>query len=763
MTEPLLRVDDLTIGYPAADGMVQAVRGASFTVEPGERIGIVGESGSGKSTLALALMRLLPAWAQQVTGTISLLGEPLESIDRDRLRQLRGGAAAMVFQDPNTSFDPLRTIGDPRSEGRRAHGGRGRDTIRSRAVQVLRSVGMPTPESQLRRYPHELSGGMRQRSLIALGLQNSPRLLIADEPTTALDVTIQAQILELLGSIATADTADPMGLVLVSHNLGLVRQLCTRVIVMYGGRIVEDAPAEALFAEPRHPYALALLGATPRIGAPRGSVTPIPGQPVDVADAPPGCPFEPRCPVRLDRCATEMPPLIAAGSARRLACWANGGSGVRAVAGDVAPAAGAAPVAALASAEPIPSILDVRSAVLVDDHSAATARPVLAVADVESLGTGDDSAEIGPTLVDVRDVSKTFRVPRPGSVLGRKAQLRAVGGVDLQIRQGETVALVGESGSGKSTLARLVLGLLQPTSGQILVEGDNPARRSSPVRDRQRIQAVFQDPHASLDPRQRVREIIGEPLRNAGVGAAGRRVRVSELLDEVRLPQHFADRRPHELSGGQAQRVAIARALAVMPALIVLDEPTASLDVSIQTHVISLLRDLQQRHGLTYLFVSHDLVAVRELATRVAVMYLGRIVEVAGWREFFARPLHPYAAALMSAVPKVDADPEQDRRIVLAGEPPSPIDIPSGCAFHPRCPVARDVCSSVVPDLLHADGRSFACHFPGTLAISGAQTAEWVPGGVPDARPVEGDPLAEPATERAADQVPAGGPLPASP
>jgi peptide/nickel transport system ATP-binding protein len=730
MTEPLLQVDDLTIGYPAADGVVQAVRGASFTVGPGERIGIVGESGSGKSTLALALMRLLPPWAQQLSGTVRLLGEPLESIDRDRLRHLRGGAAAMVFQDPNTSFDPLRTSGDHLAEGRKAHGGRGRDALRSRAVQVLRAVGMPTPESQLRRYPHELSGGMRQRSLIALGLQNDPRLLIADEPTTALDVTIQAQILELLQSIATADAANGMGLVLVSHNLGLVRQLCTRVIVMYGGRIVEDAPAEAVFAEPRHPYALALLAATPRIGAPRGSVTPIPGQPVDVADAPPGCPFEPRCPVRLSRCATEMPPLIAAGPMRRLACWADGESGAPADPATV-PAAASAPVATSSSG----------------------------AVDGENGDRGDDPVAVGPALVEVREVSRTFRVPRPGSAFGGKALLHAVSGVDLEIRQGETVALVGESGSGKSTLARLILGLLQPTSGEIRVEGDDPARRSSPVRARQRIQAVFQDPHASLDPRQRVREILGEPLRNAGVGGAARRARITELLDEVRLPQHFADRRPHELSGGQAQRVAIARALAVMPSLIVLDEPTASLDVSIQTHVISLLRDLQQRHGLTYLFVSHDLVAVRELATRVAVMYLGRLVEVAGWREFFERPLHPYAAALMSAVPKVDADPEQDRRIVLAGEPPSPTQIPDGCPFHPRCPVARDSCSSVVPELRHAGGRSFACHFPGTLAVSGAPTDPWPPATISDTD----DLPAESATTPAVQEVPAAGTLPASP
>jgi peptide/nickel transport system ATP-binding protein len=317
MTEPLLQVDDLTIGYPAADGVVQAVRGASFTVGPGERIGIVGESGSGKSTLALALMRLLPPWAQQLSGTVRLLGEPLESIDRDRLRHLRGGAAAMVFQDPNTSFDPLRTIGDHLAEGRRAHGGRGRDALRSRAVQVLRAVGMPTPESQLRRYPHELSGGMRQRSLIALGLQNDPRLLIADEPTTALDVTIQAQILALLKTLVVEHGT---ALIMITHDLGVVAGLCDVVNVLYAGRVVERAGRHEIFADPRHPYTYGLLGSIPRLDAEHADrLTPIPGSVADNISWAGGCAFAPRCANEIDACRRGTPEL--AGSGHLLRCF----------------------------------------------------------------------------------------------------------------------------------------------------------------------------------------------------------------------------------------------------------------------------------------------------------------------------------------------------------------------------------------------------------------------------------------------------------
>ncbi|MEV4136991.1 ABC transporter ATP-binding protein [Dactylosporangium sp. NPDC049742] len=667
----LLSVRDLTIAYDD----VQAVAGASFDVVSGERVGIVGESGSGKTTLALALMRLLPPWSKQKSGSITIDGIELSDLPEERMRRLRGSKAGMVFQDPLTSFDPLRTLGDHLSEGLRAHGETDRGRRRDRAVQALRSVGMPAPRSQLARRPHELSGGMRQRGLIALGLSNDPLLVIADEPTTALDVTIQAQIMELFATIGAPGPQADMGLVIVSHNLGLIRQLCTRVIVMYGGRIVEDSPAPDFFARPRHPYAAALRDATPRITLRRGEVASIAGSVVDLADPPPGCPFEPRCTYRLDACAQSMPELLSIGGGHWVACFNHD-------------AVGQAPRNAGA------------------DGPAPSPAPVLPEQPVKQL-------VVGEPLVVVRAATKVYRV--------RRRKLHALAGVDLDVRAGETVALVGESGSGKSTLAHLVLGLQPPTSGTVRVAGDNPADPRGGVRRQQRMQAVFQDPHGSLNPRQRVGDAIAEPLVNLGMPGDQRRRRVAELLDEVRLGQALAERYPHELSGGQAQRVAIARALAARPELIVLDEPTASLDVSIQTHVIALLRDLQREHGLAYLFVSHDLVAVREIATRIAVMYLGRLVELAPWEQFFEQPLHPYSVALLSALPRVDLAPGAADRIVLAGEPPSPLDAPPGCPFQPRCPVAQDICATSPPPLSPiSSDRQVACHFPGSLISPGS-------------------------------------------
>jgi oligopeptide/dipeptide ABC transporter ATP-binding protein len=672
---PLLEVDGLTVGYESAGGEVHAVSEVSFSVEPGERVGIVGESGSGKTTLALALMRLLPLGAQQIAGRIALNGVDLSLLPAERIRLLRGGTAAMVFQDPLRAFDPLRTIGSQMSDSYRAHHRRPtRQARTTRAVDVLRSVGMPSPRAQLSRRPHELSGGMLQRSLIALGLQNAPQLLIADEPTTALDVTIQSQIIRLLSELDELDrdrSADPMALVLVSHNLGLVRQLCTRIIVMYAGRIVEDAPAEAFFEAPRHPYGAALLAALPRIAGPRNEVRPIPGDPADITALPSGCSFAPRCAFKLEVCETREPPYEAVPGAspnRRCACFVG-------------------------NARPL-------------GHAPS---PVIQITKREPPATPASSP---PIAMSLRHVTKTYSAASPG--FSRRKSFNAVVDITLDVASGETLALVGESGSGKSTLAKLILGLHRPTTGEVNVFGEDPAQRKSGIRRQQLIQAVFQDPHGSLNPRMTVEQIISEPLRNQKVGRFERTSRVRDVLDEVRLPPHFAARYPHEVSGGQAQRIAIARALIGNPKVVILDEPTASLDVSIQSRVIELLREVQARHGLTYVFVSHDLAAVREIASRVAVMYLGRIVEVRPADAFFDAQLHPYSVALLSAVPRVDVAPTENSTIVLGGEPPSALADPGGCPFHPRCPIAKERCSVEEPLLSEfAVGGAVACHFPG--------------------------------------------------
>jgi peptide/nickel transport system ATP-binding protein len=663
--DPLLDVSALTVAY----GQSRALDDVSLRIHQGEVVGVVGESGSGKTTLALAILGLLPATARVVAGDVRFNGTSMLRAPAETRRRLRGPGLSMIFQNPRTSFDPVHTVGDHLIEGLRAHQARRQKPDRGRAVEALRDVELPAPEEQMHRYPHQLSGGMRQRSMIALALEHRPQLVLADEPTTALDVTIQAQILDLMGRLTAAADGSGAAFLLVSHNLGVVRAMCTRVVVMYGGRVVEEGLIDRVFSEPRHPYTRALLRASPGIRS--AELDPgIPGEPVDIADLPPGCAFAPRCPNRIDRCTKELPPLVDIGQ-RAVRCWV----GVN----------GALPLAG-------------------EQRSEFAAEP-----------PADDPAPDGPDVVSLDRVTKTFRVS--GSLLpGGGRQLTAVRCVSLRLRRGEAVGLVGESGSGKSTLGRLVLGLLQPNEGSIRVDGADPSRRSSRARREQFLQAVFQDPHSSLDPRLTVGSSIQEPLRSLGWNADRRMARVREVLAEVRLPVNFAGRFPSELSGGQAQRVAIARAIAPNPGVLLLDEPTAALDVSTQAHILGLLADLQVRHGLSYLFISHDLAAIRRVVSRVAVMYLGAIVEEAPVAELFEQPRHPYTVALLSAVPDADRGANPDR-IILAGEPPSPADVPSGCAFHTRCPVAQSICAVESPPLIEIDGRLTACHFPGSLAM----------------------------------------------
>ncbi|MBC4016459.1 ABC transporter ATP-binding protein [Siccirubricoccus deserti] len=662
---PVLEVKDLRTVFLTDAGPVRAVDGVSFTVMPGETLGIVGESGSGKSVTALSLLRLLEEPARIVGGSIRFQGRDLLAMDQEALRALRGDRISMVFQDPMTGLNPVVRILRQLTEHMVAHGRATPAEAKSRAISLLGRMGITAPERSAARFPHEFSGGMRQRVMLGIGFANDPALLIADEPTTALDVTIQAQILDLLrrlnGEFGTA-------IVLISHDLGVIADVCRRVAVMYAGEVVEEAGTAAVLADPRHPYAWALVNAVPRIGTPLGTdrrLVAIEGAPPDPLALPAGCRFAPRCPFRIARCETEHPPLAEVAPGRLARCWVT-------QAGEVLPKAG---VAGFVGTARIP----------------VATQPILSV----------------------RGLEKRFPLPRE-SLLAPRRVVHAVNGIDLDVARGETLGVVGESGCGKSTLARLITRIHAPSAGSIVFDGQEIGQASAAeIRPlRRRLQMVFQDPYASLNPRMRVGDILAEPLIAHGLigrGAAARE-RVTELLATVGLNPAWATRCPHEFSGGQRQRISIARALALQPDMILADEPISALDVNIQAQILNLMLDLQQRMGLTYLFIAHDLAVVRHLCDRVAVLYLGKVMELAPSAELFARPLHPYSSVLISAVPG------RAGRILLQGEPPSTLAKPTGCPFRGRCPIARPICETPPPLVEHAPGCFAACHFPGEFA-----------------------------------------------
>ncbi|MFJ4096345.1 dipeptide ABC transporter ATP-binding protein [Kitasatospora sp. NPDC089913] len=705
---PLLRVRDLRVDFtgPRGSAPVPAVRGVDLTLHRGETLGIVGESGSGKSVTALAVLGLLPGTAR-VRGSVRLDDRELIGLPGRELAAVRGRRIAMVFQDPLSAFTPVYRIGDQLVEALRIHRpGLDRSAARKRAAELLDLVGIPAPGHALDSFPHEFSGGMRQRAMIAMAVANDPDVLLADEPTTALDVTIQAQVLDVL---RTARRETGAALVLVSHDLGVIAGMADRVAVMYAGRVVETAGVDELFAAPRHPYTLGLVGAVPRLDGKRGPLVPIPGTPAPMAELPPGCPFAARCPLVEDRCRTAEPPLTgdaASGSA----------TGTGTVTGNPAGHL-AACVRAGELAERRPSPTEVYPVPALPAASAAAPVP----------------REQRPPVLEVEGLTKTFPLLK-GTVFKRRiGSVHAVDGVELSIREGETLGLVGESGSGKSTTLFELLRLAAPESGRIELLGRDTAAlsRAEAHRMRSDLQIVFQDPMASLDPRMPVGDIVAEPLRAQRAAKDEITRRVPELLRQVGLDPAHAVRYPHQFSGGQRQRISIARALAVRPRLLVLDEPVSALDVSIQAGVLNLLQSLKAELGLSYLFVSHDLSVIRHLADRVSVMYLGRTVEQGEVSAVFDRPLHPYTRALLSAVPLPDPAAERTRtRILLAGDPPSPTVRHTGCPFRARCPVyagldagARGRCETEAPPLTGAgplpgatggpapDHRA-ACHFP---------------------------------------------------
>ncbi len=669
--EPILSVEDLRVWFYTDSGIVRAVDGVSFDLRPGETLGIVGESGSGKSVTAKSIIRLLDEPARIAGGTIKFRGKDMVHLTEAEIRDIRGAEIAMVFQDPMTSLNPVLRIARQLIETMTAHHRFGAAEARTRAESLLRQMGIANAQSAINGWPHQFSGGMRQRVMLAMGFANNPALIIADEPTTALDVTIQAQILDLLRAL-NADLGTAV--ILISHDLGVIAEMCGRVLVMYAGEVVEAGSPADLLSDPRHPYTWALLHAAPRLdeaGSADRRLTTIEGQPPDARDWPSGCRFRARCPFAIDACA-EHPDLLPVGENRLSRCW-------------------------------------------VTQRGESLHAPRVS----HTFTERETAAETAP-LLEITGLVRHFPLPKDGFLEPRRV-LRALDGVDLRVYPGGTVGLVGESGSGKSTLARLVMRLDEPDDGVIRFAGEDITHASqTAIRPlRRRLQMIFQDPYASLNPRMSVGQILSGPLRLHGLvtDEAAARHRVSELLDLVGLPDTASDRYPHEFSGGQRQRISIARALAVEADFIVGDEPISALDVNIQAQIINLMIGLQERLGLTYLFIAHDLAVVRHISDRIYVLYLGKVMETARAEALFARPLHPYTNTLISAVPVPEAGKSR-RRIMLQGEIPSAIAPPSGCRFRTRCPAAQSRCAEIEPPLAEVEpGHFVACHFPGAISI----------------------------------------------
>jgi peptide/nickel transport system ATP-binding protein len=695
----LVEIEDLHTEIKLRRSVVHAIDGVSLSVAAGECLGIVGESGSGKTMTALSVMRLLPGGGAITGGRISLADTEITALTEEQMQHVRGNAVGMVFQDPLTSLNPTMTIGDQIAESVRLHRGASKPAALERAVEVLGLVGMPRPAERVSNFPHQLSGGMRQRVMIAMALACEPQLLIADEPTTALDVTIQKQILELIDSLRQRLG---MAVILVTHDLGVIAGHADRVAVMYAGRIVETADASTLFTNPRHPYTEALLEALPERaveGAAR--LYNIPGQPPDLTAPPPGCKFAPRCRYAREHCIESEPYLTAAGDSHFFRCFFPVGA-VQVAGPGAAPAVTVGPDVTPALDAPSPAATGV----------SAQTRPE----------TADDAAVASPgergEFLRVDRVVKNFTVTAGAVMQRRIGQVSAVADVSFALPHGSTFGLVGESGCGKTTIGRLIVGLEKPTSGRILLDGHDIARQSRHDRRlrARAVQLMFQDSYASMDPRMRVGTILREPLAIARDGSrAEQRRRISDILGEVGLPASSVDRYPHEFSGGQRQRLGLARALIGGPSLIVADEPVSALDVSIQAQILNLMRDLQRQHGLTYLFISHDLSVVRYMADAIGVMYLGKLVETGPAEAVYSAAAHPYTQGLIDTVPVADPAAERAKEHQgVAGELPSAIDPPSGCRFRTRCPRAQGLCATAEPPLrpFSSAAHQAACHFP---------------------------------------------------
>ena len=683
--DPIMQVRDLHVSFATEAGVCRAVRGVNFDLWRGRTLGIVGESGSGKSVTALSLIGLLDDNAK-VTGSIIMNGEELIGKTDEEMSEIRGERIAMVFQDPLSALTPMFTFGDQIAEGLITHHpDMSKQQIHDRCVELLDLVGIPQPEERLSSFPHQFSGGMRQRVMIAIAIANNPDVIIADEPTTALDVTIQAQILDVL---AKAQKETGAAVVLITHDLGVVAGAADDILVMYAGRPVERASIDDVFQHPSMPYTMGLLGAVPKphIAASQRLV-PIQGNPPSLVDIPKGCPFSPRCPLATPECSLSEPNLEVVD--------ANSGH--------------------LASCRRLQEIID-KNMKYTD---------VFPVPDLLPADWADVPRDQRPVTLEVDHLVKHFPLTGGGMFRRTIGQVAAVDDVTFKIRQGETLALVGESGSGKSTTLMEIMNLMKPEDGRIVVLGHDLAelkKKAERKALRKDLQIIFQDPMSSLDPRMPIYDVLAEPLKVHKWSKEKINRRIGELMELVGLNPDYVDRFPAQFSGGQRQRISIARALATDPKVLLLDEPIASLDVSIQAGIINLLEDLQAKLKISYLFVAHDLAVIRHISDRVAVMYLGQVVELGETEDVFTHPRHPYTQALLSAIPVPDPVVERTRqRIILKGDLPSPSEKHPGCRFASRCPVKlrltpeqQKMCETKRPVLTSDDqiATEFACHFP---------------------------------------------------
>jgi peptide/nickel transport system ATP-binding protein len=765
---PVLDIQNLSTHIKLTSSVVQAVGNIDLHIEAGETLGVVGESGCGKSMTGLSIMGLLPPGGSIINGSIKLNDREIVGLKEEELRRIRGNDIAMIFQDPLTSLDPTKTIGYQVSEPVRLHRSASKAEALDRAVEVLNLVGLPRPKERVKDYPHQLSGGLRQRVMIAMALACEPKLLIADEPTTALDVTIQAQILNLL-----KDLKDRLGMamLLITHDMGVIAGHADRVNVMYAGRVVETAEAATLFEEMHHPYTQALLASIPQLDQDaRKALHAIPGLPPDLAHPPQGCRFAARCTRATDKCRSDEPSLSGRTSDHMFSCWhpvdgpltlglidlsgpdaaSTGLTGTTAASLDEAAAGdkiGYARDASLTDAETSeatpqtseaqpPAVAEpvaepATAAESATAESAAAEEPAVVVVAGGLTETADGSLKVterrieaaevngngAAPLLELRNLVKEYAVTSGAILQRRVASVKAVSDVSFAVPAGTTFGLVGESGCGKTTIGKLIVALERPNSGSISVNGEDVStlHRADLRRKRRDLQLMFQDPQSSLDPRMRVGTIIAEPLAVQHLGSKrAQRERVFELLSEVGLPQNAVERYPHEFSGGQRQRIGLARALTVNPRLIVADEPVSALDVSIRAQVLNLMKRLQASHGLTYVVISHDLAVVKYMADRIGVMYLGKMVELGSGDDIYQRAAHPYTAGLIATIPVPDPTTERAKQgAAIKGELPSPVNPPSGCRFRTRCPFAQDQCAAEEPELRSfGPGHVAACHFP---------------------------------------------------